>query len=170
MENEKQTPRELESDYRIQFSDCDPFGHLNNARYIEYFYNARVEQVREQLDFDIYEIARQEKKSWVVSLSQIAYFYPVEYNEIVTIKTRMIELTPYKVTAEYIMSNRKNHKLHSILWSGFTFIDLATGRPTRHPDKMHAFFETILYKDENINLNDFNNRTKTVSREYKKLA
>ena len=29
-----------------RFSDCDPFGHLNNARYIDYFINAREDHLR----------------------------------------------------------------------------------------------------------------------------
>jgi acyl-CoA thioester hydrolase len=28
--------KELESTAVIRFQDCDPFGHLNNARYIDY--------------------------------------------------------------------------------------------------------------------------------------
>ena len=29
--------KELESEAFIAFGDCDPFRHLNNARYIDYF-------------------------------------------------------------------------------------------------------------------------------------
>ena len=29
----------------VRFQDCDPFGHLNNARYIDYFLNARQDQI-----------------------------------------------------------------------------------------------------------------------------
>jgi acyl-CoA thioester hydrolase len=30
-----------ESEALIRFPDCDPFNHLNNSRYIDYFINAR---------------------------------------------------------------------------------------------------------------------------------
>ncbi len=33
--------KEPETQIVIRFQDCDPFGHLNNARYIDYFVNAR---------------------------------------------------------------------------------------------------------------------------------
>ncbi|WP_321495155.1 thioesterase family protein [uncultured Desulfobacter sp.] len=31
---------------RVNFEDCDPFSHLNNANYIRYFITAREEQLR----------------------------------------------------------------------------------------------------------------------------
>ncbi len=35
------TSKLWESKVLIRFSDCDPFNHLNNARYIDYFINAQ---------------------------------------------------------------------------------------------------------------------------------
>ena len=40
-----ETPQLLESSHLIRFPDCDPFNHLNNARYLDYFINAREDQV-----------------------------------------------------------------------------------------------------------------------------
>jgi acyl-CoA thioesterase FadM len=34
--------------YTIRFGDCDLFGHLNNARYLDYFINAREEHLKER--------------------------------------------------------------------------------------------------------------------------
>ena len=31
----------LQSTVKIRFQDCDPFNHLNNAAYLNYFVNAR---------------------------------------------------------------------------------------------------------------------------------
>ena len=33
-----QTPETI---HRVHFQDCDMLGHLNNARYLDYFLNAR---------------------------------------------------------------------------------------------------------------------------------
>lgn len=41
----KDPPKELESIAVARFQDCDPFSHLNNARYIDYFLNAREDQL-----------------------------------------------------------------------------------------------------------------------------
>ena len=37
--------QEPESKVAIRFQDCDPFAHLNNAKYIEYFINAREDHL-----------------------------------------------------------------------------------------------------------------------------
>jgi len=34
----------LQSTYQVRFQDSDPFRHLNNARYLDYFVNAREDQ------------------------------------------------------------------------------------------------------------------------------
>ena len=60
----------------IRFQDCDPFNHLNNGRYVDYFLNAREDQLLEHYDLDIYKIARETGLCWVVSTSQIGSGWP----------------------------------------------------------------------------------------------
>jgi acyl-CoA thioester hydrolase len=33
--------------YTVRFNDCDPLGHLNNSKYIDYFLNAREDHLKE---------------------------------------------------------------------------------------------------------------------------
>ena len=61
---------------RIRFQDCDPFNHLNNGRYTDYFLNAREDHLLEHYGLDIYTIARTTGLAWVVSESHIAYLKP----------------------------------------------------------------------------------------------
>ncbi|MEM8567925.1 MAG: thioesterase family protein, partial [Bacteroidota bacterium] len=44
----------LESIHTIRFPDCDPFNHLNNARYIDYFINAREDHELQHFNFNAY--------------------------------------------------------------------------------------------------------------------
>lgn len=69
--------KEPMSDVVIRFQDCDPFGHLNNARYIDYFINAREDHLSEHYDFDIYERQKQSNSNWVVAKTKIAYIFPL---------------------------------------------------------------------------------------------
>lgn len=41
----KQLKKIIESKVKIRFPDCDPFNHLNNSKYIDYFINAREDQL-----------------------------------------------------------------------------------------------------------------------------
>ncbi|WP_074407621.1 MULTISPECIES: thioesterase family protein [Aquimarina] len=44
----------------IRFPDCDPFNHLNNSRYIDYFINAREDHLVNNHDFDVYRYAKKQ--------------------------------------------------------------------------------------------------------------
>lgn len=69
----KELPKILESRTKIRFQDCDPFNHLNNAAYLNYFINAREDQLIINYGIDIYQMDQKEGKSWVVGSNQIAY-------------------------------------------------------------------------------------------------
>ncbi len=73
--------KEPESTAEIRFQDCDPFGHLNNARYIDYFMNARTDQIAEYYGLQL--LQEGQSKSWVVTKSQIVYFVPAKLMETV---------------------------------------------------------------------------------------
>ena len=42
-----------ESKHLIRFPDCDPFNHLNNSRYLDYFINAREDHLIKFHQFNI---------------------------------------------------------------------------------------------------------------------
>lgn len=65
------------TDVAIRFQDCDPFGHLNNARYIDYFINVREDHLAEEYNLDIYERQKYFHTNWVVSNTKNAYISPV---------------------------------------------------------------------------------------------
>ena len=43
--------KEIATTVKIRFSDCDPIGHLNNVKYLEYMLNAREDHVEEFYGF-----------------------------------------------------------------------------------------------------------------------
>ena len=167
MKQKNKSLKELQSTVRINFLDCDPFGHLSNSRYIDYFYTARVDQLRQHYDFDLYELGKTTGNNWVVAQSKIAYFYPVLYNEEVIIKSRMIACSAFRVTAEYIMSDITGKKLHSLLWTDFIFVDMKSGKPVKHDKAMLEWFDSILYSSDDLDLNDFEGRTRLIQKSFR---
>ena len=73
-------PNVLQSKTKIRFQDCDPFNHLNNGSYINYFMNHREDAILEHYHIDIYKMALKEGKSWVSSSNQIGYLKPAFFN------------------------------------------------------------------------------------------
>src|SRR5215216_1790987 len=89
----------------IRFPDCDPFNHLNNARYIDYFINAREDHLVTNLNFNIYHHAAQFGLSWVVGKNQIAYLKPAFLMETVVIDSTLLKLGEREVSVEMRMWN-----------------------------------------------------------------
>ena len=56
--------KEISSLSRIRFSDCDPIGHLNNVKYLEYMLNAREDHVESGYGFTYEEYTRKTGCTW----------------------------------------------------------------------------------------------------------
>ena len=129
----------LESRAKIRFQDCDPFAHLNNARYIDYYLNARADQVMEHYDIDIFGSSG---ISWVVGSNQIAYFKPALLNEKVLIETQIISYSERHIKVEMRMFNADRTHLKSFIWVDSIPINIETKRFSQHsPELMQRFNE-----------------------------
>jgi len=144
----------LTSTYKVRFQDCDPFNHLNNARYLEYFINAREDQLLENYQFDIFEIMRRQGLSWVVATNQISYFKPASTMETITIDSQLIAYTPKSVQVEMRMWDEKKSELKALLWSNFIHFDLKTQKTLVHSPEFARLFEDILLPVEETNFED----------------
>ena len=149
--------KELESTALIRFQDCDPFGHLNNARYIDYFLNARQDQLASYYDFHLFEESKRTNHGWVVTKTQIAYLLPCAISEQVVIRTRLLHMDERSLTVEGSMLSQDGRQTKSILWMTFVYVNITTGRPARHPDELQQFFRSVQVDGE-FDENGFNRR------------
>lgn len=117
--------------YRVRFSDCDPLGHLNNARYLDYFLNAREDHLKEHYDIDL-KVYHSMGESWVVGSHEIIYRRPAVYNEMVCISSSVIQLSPDSILVEMIMTDEEGKSIKSVLWSHFIHVNVKTGRKEDH--------------------------------------
>lgn len=131
----------LESVVTVRFQDCDPFGHLNNARYIDYFMDARQEQIARH--YGILFIDRDRNESWVISLSQIAFLRPVEALETIRVRTQLINATDSTLTVEGAIFSSKSMRLKALAWVDFIYVGMESGRRAQHPRELMELFETV---------------------------
>src|SRR5688572_18586682 len=141
MTNETNT---WESKVLIRFPDCDPFNHLNNARYIDYFINAREDHIMNNLGINIYQYAAEKGKGWVVSRNQIAYLKPAFLMERVVIESATLKLDEKEVLVEMRMLNERKDKLKSVMWSQFVHIDMKTQKPVPHDEEIMKIFIPVV--------------------------
>jgi acyl-CoA thioester hydrolase len=154
--------KEPESRILVRFQDCDPFGHLNNAKYLEYFINAREDHLRQAYGFDLFAQGRASGCSWVVARHQIAYLSPALCAEEVSIKTALRRYTDQMALVEARMSDASGGRLKALLWTDFAYVRLGTGRPVKHPPDILAFLERIHLSEEGFP-EDFQTRERALA-------
>ncbi|MGS2739406.1 acyl-CoA thioesterase [Sinomicrobium sp. M5D2P17] len=142
-------PSILESRTKIRFQDCDPFNHLNNARYLDYYINAREDQLLEQYDLDIFRIVREQGLGWVVSSSQVAYLKPVFTMEEIVIETQLIQYSDKHLLVEARMWNKDKTVLKSLAWVNFVHFNLQTNRVQKHAEEFLELFREVMLPVKN---------------------
>lgn len=136
---------QLKSTYIVRFSDCDPMGHLNNARYIDYMLNAREDHLRDAYQLTLDTFAKQ-GVAWVVTNHEIQYVRPVFYNEKVCITSKLIEATDTQIRVEMLMYDEPMQQLKAILWTTFTHVHIKTGKREKHTPEFQQFLTGVLQK------------------------
>lgn len=141
--------KKLKSSYIIRFSDCDLFGHLNNARYIDYFLNAREDHLKSYYDMDLRTFHLQ-GSSWFVAGHEIMYLKPAIYGERVVIYSSLIQLAEDTLLVELLMMDEQETHLKSICWTRFTPVNVKTGKRETHTADFTTFANSVLVDEVNV--------------------
>lgn len=140
----------MQTYYTVRFNDCDPFGHLNNSKYIDYLLNAREDHLSQ---FNNIELGNYHKRGfgWVVSSHEIQYLRPAAYNEKICIQSDLIEVGEAHLLVEMKMYDENGSTLKAILWSKFTCINMKTSRKEMHPSDFMTLANSLLVEGVDIN-------------------
>jgi acyl-CoA thioester hydrolase len=134
----------LESSTKIRFHDCDPFGHLNNSRYIDYFLTARGDQLIDDYSLDIYDLAKNKAITWVTAQTQVSYLVPALVMEEVVIQTQLNAYTEKSLLFEGQMWNAGKTVLKAIMWAKLVHFNLKTGGSYSHSPELMTLFEQVV--------------------------
>jgi YbgC/YbaW family acyl-CoA thioester hydrolase len=140
----------LHSFYTVRFGDCDPFSHLNNARYIDYFLNAREDHLLQYYQLSLTDYAKK-GVGWVVASHEISYLRPAVYNEKICIQSAIIELGEAHLLVEMLMQDEGRQSVKAVMWSKFTCINLKTGKKQVHPGEFMEFAKQMVADTIDIN-------------------
>ena len=153
------SPEILRSTAIIRFQDCDPYAHLNNGRYLDYFMNAREDMVWKAYDFNIYDYSRETGLGWVVTQNQIAYLRPALLMEEVIMESQLTDSKPKFIQVEMRMLDADG-KLKSLLWAQFIHVDIHKAKSTPHSDVLQEMFDKVCIP---VAEKDFNERLRALS-------
>ncbi|MDN3690646.1 acyl-CoA thioesterase [Cyclobacterium jeungdonense] len=142
-DKEKHYPKETESRVVVRFQDCDPLQHLNNAKYFDYFFNAREDQVPKLYGVEMIDFIRKYKAAWVVYNHTISYVRPARVGEWVRIMSRVIWHDHQTVLIEYYMTDDNKEELKTLLWTTMRYVDMKEGKSTEHTGAVKDFLMAV---------------------------
>jgi thioesterase-3 len=128
----------------IQFQDCDPYGHLNNGRYFDYFLNAREDHLANFYDLDIFHIAREKGVAWFVGKHEIVYRKPAGLREEILISSEVINVADKSLIVEFIMYDKDKSHIKAVLRSTFVHLDLKTMKAKAHDEELSTLLQNVL--------------------------
>jgi YbgC/YbaW family acyl-CoA thioester hydrolase len=140
---------QMQTYYTVRFNDCDPFGHLNNSRYIDYMLNAREDHLSQFYKIELGHFHKQ-GYGWVVTNHEIQYIRPAAYNEKVCIQSELIEAGDSHLLVEMRMYDEAINTLKTILWTKFTCVNMKTSRKEIHPEDFMHIANSMLVRDVKI--------------------
>ena len=142
-QNKEQLNKEPETRTLVRFGDCDPLSHLNNARYLDYFLNAREDHLLHHYGLSTMQIAKETGKTWVVTENRIAYLRPANLMEEIIIQSTVIEVAAKRLIVEMRMYNEDKTQLKSVLWVTLVYFDTRTQRSAEHDGELATFLRNL---------------------------
>ncbi len=160
-----QTP---ETTHRIYFQDCDMLGHLNNARYLDYFLNAREDHTTAHYSLNMGELAREQNAAWVITKHHISYLKPARQGAEVRILSQLIHFENSSLVLEMQMRTADGSRLLALLWSEMAFVTMPAGTRADHSNAMMDLLEQLDVDGVGYDPDGFDERVKQVRQDLKK--
>ena len=157
--------KEISNLVRVRFSDCDPIGHLNNVKYLDYMLNAREDHVESGYGFTYEQYTRKTGCTWITIQNEIAYLKEVRYNAKVIISSKTIEVGDRVSKVEILMKSEDGQTIHSVLWMTVIYFNMKTRKSDAHPEDTKRLFEKFLVDLEE---KDFKSRVGYFRKQNKK--
>lgn len=155
-------PTETESRVIIRFQDCDPLKHLNNAKYFDYFFNAREDQVPKLYGVEFLDFIHSFEAIWVVYNHHIAYLKPANMGEWVRIKSRIVWFDLNSMVVEYVMFNDQQTHLKTLMWTTLKYVGMNTSSTVNHSEEVLNYLKAIQFKGVDFHPHRFDERVQEV--------
>lgn len=160
--------RTPETKHRIHFQDCDMLGHLNNARFLDYFLNAREDHTMQHYALNLGELSREQGAAWVITKHHISYLRPAQHNETVLIRSQLIHFDNTNLVVEMQMLSEDGQRLKALLWSEMAFVAVRSGTRLEHSDALMDMLEEVDVEDVSYDPDGFDERVRHVRKQLKR--
>lgn len=125
--------RQHETQIRVRYPEADPMGYLHHANYLSYFEIGRTELLR--ASGGNYRQMEASGLFAVVVHADVRYRKPARYDDLLTLKTTITEITPAKIKHHYEV--RRDGELLTTAKITLALVD-DEGKVCRVPDWMQV--------------------------------
>ena len=160
-----QTP---ETTHRVHFQDCDMLGHLNNARYLDYFLNAREDHITAHYRLNLGELAREQRAAWVITKHHLSYLRPARQGVLVRISSQLIHFDNSNLVLELQMRDEAGTRLLALLWSEMAFVALPAGTRADHANALMDLLDQLDVEDVQYDPDGFDDRVQELRQQLKR--
>jgi len=127
---------------RVRYAETDQMGVVYHSNYLIWFEIGRVELMRAQ-GFDYRKMEMEDDCYLVVADVHCRYHHPARYDELVTVRTRILEARNRTLKFGYELFRQSDQKLLAV--GDTTHVSCRrNGRVTRFPGKYKAAFLAIV--------------------------
>lgn len=156
--------QEIATEAKIRFGDCDPIGHLNNVKYLEYMLNAREDHVEMFYGFSYDEYIKKTGCTWITVQNEIAYLKEVRANTRVLISSKTIDIKDRVSKVEILMKSLDGQQIYAVLWITVIYFNLKTRTSEAQPEEIKELFYKFLV---NLDEKDFASRVAALRKQNK---
>ena len=143
-------------------------GHLNNARYLDYFLNAREDHLTAHYRLNLGELAREQRAAWVITKHHLSYLKPARQGVEVRICSQLIHFDNSNLVLEMQMRDEAGTRLLALLWSEMAFVAMPAGTRADHSAALMDLLDQLDVEAVNYDPDGFDERVKEVRQQLKK--
>jgi len=123
---------------KVRGFHCDLFGHVNNARYLEFLEEARWEWLNQRSTFDFFE---RKNMSFVVVSITINYRWPSVLNDVLNVSVELKSMSNRSATVRQEVIRESDKKLIAEAEVTFAMVDNTTGKSIPLDDEMRSLLQ-----------------------------
>lgn len=98
----------------VYFSDCDPMGHCNNARFFTFMEQARVQYYKKLKVLDLRKMDAKTAFGFIVAEASCTFKSPASIDETLVVALRITGIGNKSFTFEYEMREKKTRRLVAV--------------------------------------------------------
>ncbi len=133
----------VSTEVKVRFADCDMMGHVNNAHFLTYMEQGRVEYFKKFPELNFLELKRELECSLILAEISCTFKSPAYLNEILVVSLGTTELKRSSIVMEYEMKEKTTGRLVAIGRSVGVYYDYQQKKSVSLPESIRKRFEEI---------------------------